>query len=88
MEIIEIIYRKKFKKAFKKQAKKVQDKFFERMEIFQNNQFHYLLNNHALSGEFEGVRSFDVTGDIRVRYITIENVVILLIVGFHSELYS
>ena len=85
---MEIIYRKKFKKAFKKRSKKVQDKFFERIEMFQNDQFHPLLNNHALSGEFEGVRSFDVTGNIRVHYITTDGVVILLTIGSHSELYS
>ena len=85
---MEIIYRKKFKKAFRKHSKKVQDKFFEKIEVFQNDQFHYLLNNHALKGEFEGVRSFDATGDIRVHYITIDNVVILLMIGSHSELYS
>jgi mRNA-degrading endonuclease YafQ of YafQ-DinJ toxin-antitoxin module len=85
---MEIIYRKKFKKAFKKQSKKVQDKFFERIEIFQNDQFNHLLNNHVLGGEFEGVRSFDVTGDIRVHFITIDGIVILLTIGSHSELYS
>ena len=85
---MEIIYRKKFKKAFKKQSKKVQDKFFERVEVLQNDQFHHSLNNHALSGEFKGVRSFDVTGDIRVHYIAIDDVAILLTIGSHSELYS
>lgn len=85
---MEIIYRKKFKKAFKKQSKKVHDKFFEKIEIFYSDQFHYSLNNHTLHGEFEGVRSFDVTGDIRVHYITIDNIAILLMIGSHSELYS
>ena len=84
---MEIIYRKKFKKAFKKQPKKIQDKFFERIEIFQNDQFHYSLNNHALSGEFEGVRSFDVTGDVRVHYMVVDNIAILLTISTHSELY-
>ena len=85
---MEIIYRKKFKKSFKKQPKKIQDKFFEKIETFQDDQFHHTLNNHALSGEFEGVRSFDVTGDIRVHYIVVDNVAILLTIDSHSELYS
>jgi len=85
---MEIIYRKKFKKAFKKQPKKIQDKFFEKIKIFQDDQFHHSLNNHALSGEFKSVRSFDITGDIRVHYIVVDNIAILLIVGSHSELYS
>ncbi len=85
---MEIIYRKKFKKAFRKQSAKVHNKFFEAIELFQNNQFHYSLNNHALIGEFEGVRSFNVTGDIRVHYIVMNDIVILLTIGSHSELYS
>ena len=83
-----VIYKKKFKKAFKKQPKKIQNKFFEKIAIFQKDPFHHILNNHALSGEFKNVRSFDVTGDIRVHYAVVDGVVILLTIDSHSELYS
>ena len=85
---MEIIYRKKFQKAFKKQSDRIQKKFFEKIALLQTDQFHYSLNNHALSGEFKDVRSFDVTSDIRVHYVVVENVAILLMIGSHSELYS
>ncbi len=85
---MEIIYRKKFKKALRKQSLKIQKKFFKIIEIFQDNQFHYSLNNHALTGEFERVRSINITGDVRIHYIVIDDIVILLMIGSHSELYS
>ena len=82
-----IAYHKKFKKAFVRQPKSIQEKFFERLEIFAQDQFHYLLNNHALAGEFLGWRSFNVTGDIRVHYEEIPGGVVLMSIGSHSELY-
>jgi addiction module RelE/StbE family toxin len=86
--IMEVIYRRKFRKAFKKQSKKTHIKFFEKLEIFKKDPFHYSLNNHTLSGEFKGVRSFDITGDIRVHYVEANAVAVFLMIGSHSELYS
>lgn len=84
---MQVIYRKKFRKAFQKQTKKVQEKFYVQIELFLKDQFHYSLNNHALGGEFKGARSFDVTGDIRVHYTMVDGVAVLLMIGSHSELY-
>ncbi len=85
---MQIIYRKKFQKAFKKLSEGIQKKFFERLEIFRSDAFHYSLNNHALGGEFLGVRSFNVTGDVRVHYSEVDSVIVLLMIGTHSDLYS
>jgi addiction module RelE/StbE family toxin len=84
---MEIVYRKKFKKTFKKQSQKIHNKFFERLEVFKDDPFHYSLNNHALGGEFKGIRSFDITGDIRVHYTETDGVAVFLMIGSHSELY-
>lgn len=84
---MQIEYHKHFKKAFRRQSKKIQDKFFDRMDVFVEDQFHYSLNNHALIGKFKGVRSFDITGDIRVHYEQIGDRIILLNIGTHSQLY-
>lgn len=50
------------------------------------------LNNHALSGEFTGCRSLDVTGDYRIIFEDIwggiYEIVELLDVGTHSQLYG
>jgi addiction module RelE/StbE family toxin len=82
-----IKFHKKFLKALEKQSKNIQKKFKVRLKLFQNNQFHHLLNNHALSGKFIGVRSFNITGDIRVHYEETKEGIILLDIGSHSDLY-
>ncbi len=85
---MDIDQHKKFKKAFRKQSKKIQDKFFIVLEIFINDQFHFSLNNHALRGKYIGVRSFDVTADVRVHYKVREIGIVLLDIGTHAQLYG
>jgi addiction module RelE/StbE family toxin len=84
---MQVDYHRNFKKAFKKQLKKIQQKFFEKLDIFMEDQFHYSLNNHALDGKFLGLRSFDITGDIRVHYKEKNDVIVLMNIGSHSQLY-
>lgn len=83
-----IKFHKKFKKALEKQPKSIQRKFKEKLKIFQNDQFHYSLNNHALTGVFRGTRSFNITGDIRVHYEELSEGIVLMNIGSHSELYK
>jgi len=83
-----VSYHRNFKKALKKQPKKIQAKFLERLEQFCEDQFHFTLNNHALTGKFKGTRSFDITGDVRVHYEESDGGVTLLKIGTHSELYG
>ena len=78
---------KKFKKSLKKQPRKIQLKFKEKFFIFEDNQFHYSLNNHALTGKLQGWRSINITGDIRVHYVEIGNEIVLMDIGSHAELY-
>lgn len=82
-----IRFHKKFKKALQKQPLSIQKKFFEKMEIFVEDQFHYSLNNHALTGPFYGWRSFNITGDVRVHYEEVGNSIILMNIGTHASLY-
>jgi len=84
---MKIDYHRKFKKDFQKQLPKIQKKFWDKLELFQNDQFHYSLNNHALLGKFKGARSFNITGDIRVHYEEIKGGIVLLNIGSHSDLY-
>ena len=83
-----IEYHRDFKKALRKQPKKIQKKFFEKLSVFALNQFHYSLNNHALSGKFLGTRSFDITGDVRVHYEETNYGVVLIDINTHSQLYG
>ena len=60
------------------------------MEIFLENPDHPVLNTHKLSGgNLKGLWSFNLSGDIRVVFDKSQKDVIILIdIGSHSELYS
>ncbi len=74
---------------FKKLPTRLQDKFEERLCLFIENLHHPLLNNHALTGEWIGCRSINITGDLRAVYEKIaHNHIEFVAVGSHSELYS
>ena len=78
-----------FKKQFKKFGKKDQIKFDERMSVFIFDEYSPILNNHKLHGEYDGFRSINISGDIRVVYKNISKERVLLYrIGTHSELYS
>ncbi len=79
-------------KAFKKQYEKLtvsqKRKFKERRNIFLQDEFNPILNNHALKGKYQGYRSINVTGDIRVIYINSSEDVVFVKIGSHSRLYG
>jgi addiction module RelE/StbE family toxin len=83
-----IKFHKNFKKVLKKQPNSIQNKFFECLDIFVEDQFSYQLNNHALSGKFKGWRSINITGDLRVHYREDGRTIILLDIGTHAQLYK
>lgn len=86
---MEIGYSGAFAKRFKRLSRTLQQRIVVREGVFRSNRRNPLLKDHALSGEFEGCRSFSITGDVRVIYRFIEpNRVILLDVGTHHELYD
>lgn len=85
---MEIIFHKKFKKAYQKLPKKIQIRFTEQLAVFLINPFDSTLNNHPLSGELSNYRSINVTGDIRAWYEVQEQVIVFLKIGSHSELYG
>jgi addiction module RelE/StbE family toxin len=85
---MEIYFHRNFKKSILKQPKKIQTNFKDKFRVFQNDQFHYSLNNHALSGKFKGFRSFDVTGDVRVHYYENKNRIVFVKIGTHAQLYK
>ena len=82
-------YQKNFRKQFDKLPLKIQDKFGERLDMFLQNQFHSLLNNHSLTGEYEGCRSINITGNIRaIFYLKTESDIVFINIGSHPELYE
>jgi len=82
-------YHKSFRKQFDKLPLKIQDKFGERLDMFLQNQFHPLLDNHSLTGEYEGCRSINITGNIRaIFYLKTESGIVFINIGSHPELYE
>lgn len=73
---------------YKKQTKKVQERFMSQIEVFINDPFDPVLNNHALRGELVPYRSINITGDIRAWYQIDDKNVVFLKIGSHSELYG
>ncbi|MGH7237393.1 MAG: type II toxin-antitoxin system RelE/ParE family toxin [Candidatus Saccharimonadales bacterium] len=68
---------------------RVQDKFWARLELWQEDPANSLLYLHPLSGKLAGCYSINITGDIRAIYeIVGEEAYIFDMIGSHSQLYG
>ena len=84
-----IVAHREFKKQFKKLRSGEKRRFYERRDLFLENEFHPLLENHPLGGEYKGYRSIHIGGNLSVVYRRIRpDTVIFTKIGTHSELYS
>ncbi len=87
-----IKYSTTFKKQYKKAPLQIQKKIKERLGVFEENSMHEILNNHMLAGNYQGMRSINITGDWRVIYSIrmsseSEKEYYFELVGKHSQLY-
>lgn len=80
-------FHKNFEKQYKKLRRTGKNKFQERIDIFLQDEFNPILNNHPLRGKYQGYRSINVTGDLRAIYKKAGNVVIFVAIDTHSNLY-
>jgi len=86
---MKIVTNKKFDKGVKKQPIKIQKELKKRLYLFFEDMNHPILKTHKLSGKLKDLWSFNVTGDVRVVFDKSQkNVIILVDIGSHSELYS
>ena len=85
---MEPILYKNFKKKFAKLSPKIQNKFYERWVIFQQNKFDPILDNHSVDKKYPGCRSVDITGDYRAIFREEDGIAIFVNIGTHSELYK
>ena len=83
-----IDYHKDFIKTFKKLPLKVKNQFKERQLLFEKDQFNPTLNNHALKGKYQGYRSINIAGDLRVIFQKENQNVVFVKIGSHSKLYG
>ncbi len=85
---MKIDYHKKFVKVFKKLPHKIKSRFYDRLRLFEKNQFDPILGNHSVDPIYPGWRSIDITGDYRALFDPKgDDMVIFMKIGTHSELY-
>lgn len=87
---MQIEYSKKFIKEFKKCPDHVKQAFKQRLQIFINDEYNPILNNHCLIGELKDRRSINVNGDWRAIFQQRDSgeIVYFVAIGTHSKLYS
>ena len=91
--MLKIDFSRKFLKLYKKAPVNIREAAANRLETFKSDQFNPLLNNHALTGIYQGHRSINVTGDWRIIFIeTVDRAgkitVLVVTIGTHSQLYK
>lgn len=84
---MQVFYKDKFNKKFKKLDRKIQDQFYERLRIFSMDRYHPILKNHSVDKKFPGCRSVNITGDYRAIFEDLGEIVNFVKIGTHSELY-
>jgi len=78
-----------FKKAYLKLPKRIKEAVNNRLLLFEELPFEFSLKNHALTGKYKNYRSINITGDYRAIYkVVVEDEVIFVKIGTHSELYG
>lgn len=87
--MLQFVYYKNFKKVYKKLPTKIERAVKQRLRLFALSPFDAVLNNHPLRGKYLGCRSINITGNFRLVYSEeSDNVVVLVDVGTHSQLYG
>lgn len=82
-------YTNGFKKKYRKMTLGFKKRFSQKLELFKEDQFDEILNNHKLHGKYKECRSINITGDIRaIYYINKQKTIIFITIGSHSELYE
>lgn len=84
---MEVQFHKNFKKKFKKTPIKIQERFYERLDLFFHNKFDKTLNNHSVDSAFPNCRSINISGDYRAIFKDQEETAIFITIRTHSELY-
>jgi len=89
--MIEISFSSSFKRAYNKKIKgrsEIEEKFWEKVEIFIENPFTRSLRTHKLSGKLKDLWSFCIEQDLRVVfYFAGKDKVVFVDIGKHNEVY-
>ena len=87
-----------FEKQYRKLKEREKKKFKQRRDLFLQDEFNPILNNHSLKGKYQGYRSINITGDLRAIYKRSlqgqgpyrrdRQTVIFVAIHIHSNLYG
>ena len=67
----------------------VEQKFYERLDMFEQNPNQPLLKNHSVEKAYPDWWSINITGDYRALYEPINaDFVVFMKIGTHSQLYG
>ncbi|MBU3978845.1 type II toxin-antitoxin system mRNA interferase toxin, RelE/StbE family [Patescibacteria group bacterium] len=83
-------YTKNFLKNYNKRIagnKMLDKKFQKRLQLFLQNPKTPLLKDHKLTGAKKKLRSFSISGDIRVIYYQEKERIFLFDIGTHNQVY-
>jgi addiction module RelE/StbE family toxin len=84
----QIKFTKQFIKQFKHLKPTQQQRFYDRLTLFEHNHHASILRNHALKGKYLGFRSIDISGDLRALYtVKADTIIIFGFIGSHAQLY-
>lgn len=88
---MKIVLHKTFVKNFDRRIKpnpNLRNRFNQRYLLFLNDPKNPILKDHALSGNMLGLRSFSISGDIRVTYRKIAyDLIEFMDIGTHPQVY-
>lgn len=85
---MDIDYTKQFVKQYKKQPENIKVAFNKRLKLLLESPDSKILNIHALKGQYSGLQSINVTGDVRALYYQSgDRLIIFAFIGTHSQLY-
>ena len=86
---MKVILHKRFEKQYAKLRLAEKERFKTRRNVFLRNPFDPILNNHGLSGKYQGCNSINITGDLRAVYMMFDSQTAFFIaIGSHSQLYK
>jgi addiction module RelE/StbE family toxin len=87
----EVAFSSSFKRAFRRRIKgnaALETRFWERVELFQDNPFDQRLRTHKLSGTLKDLWSFSIQYDLRIVFSFLEGDRALFVdIGTHEEVY-
>lgn len=85
---MKIYFHKNFDKQFNKLRMNEKKKARERLQLFLEDQFNPILENHPLQGKYADYRSINISGDLRAIYKFLsDNECVFVIIDTHGNLY-